>query len=185
MDEDTSSESGDWVDSFRPVSDFVTRETLNVASSRAPSLDDTWRDASWETANAIADQSMIAYLRQQVAGWSTATDTPTTTERTAEHSVADRAVLGGYVAGRLLVGSADHLASWPADSEVDELYALLDETENMDIAQLPMPAGEPTFLQELTAAAGWPEHENLLSLGAMAFDSALACALLEHDHIRM
>lgn len=67
--------------------------------------------------------------------------------------------------------------------EVDELYALFDATENVDLAQLPMPAGEPAFLQDLVSAAGWPEDENLLSLGAMAFDSALACALLEHDHM--
>jgi hypothetical protein len=97
--------------------------------------------------------------------------------------VADGAVLGGYAAGRLLVGSADRRVSWRADSDLDELYALFDETENMDLAQLPMPAGEPAFLQDLVAAAGWPEDENLLSLGAMAFDSALARALLEHDHI--
>ena len=33
------------------------------------------------------------------------------------------------------------------------------------------------------AAAGRPEDKNLLSLGAMAFDSALACALIEHDQV--
>lgn len=146
-------------------------------------LDALWRDASWETLETIADPSMVAYLREQVAGWSTASDPPTTTERIAERSVADGAVLGGYVAGRLLLGSGDRLTSWPADSDVEGLYALLDETENVDLAQLPMPAGEPTFLQDLVADAGSPEDENLLSLGAMAFDSALACALIEHDRV--
>lgn len=183
MDKGTPTDVGGWDDSFRPVSEFVTPETLNIATSQAPLLDDRWRDASWKTVDTIADQIMIAYLREQAAGWSTVGEPPTTTERTAEQSVSDRAVLGGYVAGRLLVRSADRLVSWPVDCEVDELYALFDQTENMDLAQLPMPVGEPTFLQELTAAAGWPEHENLLSLGAMAFDSALACALLEHDHL--
>lgn len=181
MDKGTPTDAEDWDDSFRPPSEFITPETLNIASSQSPSLDNRWRDATWETVQTIADQNMIAYLQEQAEGWSTAEETPTTTGRTAEQSVADRAVLGGYVAGRLLVGSADRVVRWPADCDRDELYALFDETNNMDLAQLPMPVEEPKFLQELTAAAGWPEHETLLGLGAMAFDSALACALLEHD----
>lgn len=182
MDKGTPTDSGDWDDSFRPLSEFVGPETLNIAFSQAPLVDDRWRIASWETVQTIADRSMTAHLREQAAGWSTAPETPTTTERTAEQSVADRAVLAGYVAGRLLVGSADRLLSWPRDCDVNELCALFNQTENIDLAPLPMPAGEPLFLEELTAASGWRGHEDLLSLGAMAFDSALACALLEHDH---
>lgn len=175
--------NSDQEEPFRPPSEFVTPETLSIASAQARMLDARWRHTSWEKLETIADRSMVAYLRDQAASWSTASEPPTTTERTAEQSVADGAVLGGYAAGRLLVGSADRLVSWPVDCDVDQLYARFDETENVDLAQLPMPAGEAAFLQDLVAAVGWPEDENLLSLGAMAFDSALACALLEYDHI--
>lgn len=71
---------------FRPPSEFVTQETLSIASSQARLLDARWRDATWEKLETIADRSMVTYLRDQAAGWSTASEPATSTERTAERT---------------------------------------------------------------------------------------------------
>lgn len=126
-------------------------------------------------------------LDDYIIGWPDGPpdDDATDPSREAEKVVAERAVSAGYWYGRRLLGTDARLLRW-SDHAGTDAERLLHTVEEIDISCLEPRGGIGVDLvDELAGSAGYPAHEALVSMGLMAFDGALALALLEHDRAQL
>jgi hypothetical protein len=119
------------------------------------------RDCAAEVMS-IADPEMVAMLE------------PEGFDDADEARLVGRMHQAGYLAGRLMLSTADGARPWPGGADPASIQDLLwAQLEEMDISLLPH--GD---------TGDWLEAHGALDEGsvvAIAFDSSLALALLEHD----
>jgi len=107
--------------------------------------------------------------------------------RAAIGLVTARAAYAGYVLGRVLLGTLERKLHWSEDTEAGAQY-LYDTVNRMEIVELALSANpalvEASFeyLRELAGGVA-EEHDDIENYGIMAFDTALAFALVEHDQL--
>lgn len=107
--------------------------------------------------------------------------------RAAIGLVTARAAYAGYVLGRVLLGTLERKLQWSKDTEAGAQH-LYDTVSRMEIVELALAANpalvdaSSEYLQELAEDAA-EQHDDIENYGMMAFDTALAFALVEHDQL--
>jgi hypothetical protein len=107
--------------------------------------------------------------------------------RAAIGLVAARAAYAGYVLGRVLLGTLEWKLQWSKDAEAGAQH-LYDTVNRMEIVELALAANpalvdaSSDYLHELAEDAA-EQHDDIENYAIMAFDTALAFALVEHDQL--
>ena len=191
MSNDDYEDDDDEVPDYGPPEDYISADTLAaVRGSTAAVTDELVAQLARDPGSLIAALDPVTSDAIDAAsgiGAGLPEDGPTPLDHARAVPFAGLAVLSGYTVGRIMLGTDGTDVRW--SQEPEDIDALL-MTQEIEIGEINLSrawmAATGRVIDALVQDIGFVrDDEPISSLAAIAFDTGVCMALLEHDQYRL